>query len=175
MIYTLPNSNNKARVLKDSEGDEFLYSYDTPVLLNHNGKLYRLWNGWSATTGRHIKEYCGLNKKQYLELEYKWFDSKFKNKWIGFDSKFKNKWIGFDSKIKNKPEYQKMNLEKYKRLSIKWNIAITKLITAYYDSLSQGLITNSEFLILMTKIASKNLMMDGYIKQWSIKKWKPKR
>ena len=42
MIYTLPNSNNKARVLKDSEGDEFLYSYDTPVLLNHNGKLYRL-------------------------------------------------------------------------------------------------------------------------------------
>ena len=69
--YTLPNSNNKARVFKDSEGDEFLISYDTPVLLNHNGKLYRLWNGWSATTGRHIKEYCGLNKKQYLELEYK--------------------------------------------------------------------------------------------------------
>ena len=63
-----------------------------------------------------------------------------------------------------------MNLEKYKRLSIKWNIAITKLITAYYNSLSQGLITNSEFLILMSKIASKNLMMDCYIKQWSIKK-----
>ena len=38
-----------------------------------------------------------------------------------------------------------MNLEKYKRLSIKWNIA-------------------------MTKIASKNLMMNCYIKQWSIKK-----
>ena len=32
------------------------------------------------------------------------------------------------------------------------------------------LITNSEFLILMTKIASKNLMMNCYIKQWSIKK-----
>ena len=63
-----------------------------------------------------------------------------------------------------------MNLEKYKRLSIKWNIAITKIITAYYDSLSQGLITNSEFLILMSKFSSKNLMMDYYIKQWSIKK-----
>ena len=62
-----------------------------------------------------------------------------------------------------------MNLEKYKRLSIKWNTAVTKIITAYYDSLSQGLITNDEFLILMTKIASKNLMMDCYIKQWSIK------
>ena len=63
-----------------------------------------------------------------------------------------------------------MNLEKYKRLSIKWNIAITKIITAYYDSLSQGLITNSEFLILMTKIASKNLMMDCYIKQIGVSK-----
>ena len=63
-----------------------------------------------------------------------------------------------------------MNLEKYKRLSIKWNIAILKIITAYYDSLSQGLITNDEFLILMSKIASKNLMMNCYIKQWSIKK-----
>ena len=63
-----------------------------------------------------------------------------------------------------------MNLEKYKRLSIKWNIAITKLIAAYYDSLSRGLITNSEFLILMSKIASKNLMIDCYIKQWSIEK-----
>ena len=40
--YTLPNSNNKARVLRDSEGDEFLISYDTAVLLNHSGKLYRL-------------------------------------------------------------------------------------------------------------------------------------
>lgn len=63
-----------------------------------------------------------------------------------------------------------MNLEKYKRLSIKWNIAITKLITAYYDSLSQGLITNSEFLILMSKIYSKNLMMDCYIKQIGVSK-----
>ena len=62
MIYTLPNSNNKARVLKDSEGDEFLYSYDTPVLVKHGDKVYRTWDSWSATTGRHIKEYCGLNK-----------------------------------------------------------------------------------------------------------------
>lgn len=39
MIYTLPR---KTRVLKDSEGDEFLYSYDTIVLTKHGGKLYRL-------------------------------------------------------------------------------------------------------------------------------------
>ena len=41
-FYTLPKSNNKARVLKDSDGDEFLYSYDTPVLAKHGDKLYRL-------------------------------------------------------------------------------------------------------------------------------------
>lgn len=45
MIYTLPNSNNKARVLEDSEGDEFLISYDTEVLAKHGDKLYRTWNG----------------------------------------------------------------------------------------------------------------------------------
>ena len=42
MIYTLPNSNNKARVFKDSNGDEFLISYDTAVLVKHGDKLYRL-------------------------------------------------------------------------------------------------------------------------------------
>ena len=54
MIYTLPNSKNKARVLKDSNGDHFLISYDTEVLVKHNGKLYQM--------ERNIKEYCGLNK-----------------------------------------------------------------------------------------------------------------
>lgn len=63
-----------------------------------------------------------------------------------------------------------MNLEKYKRLYIKWNTPVTKLITAYYEQLNLGLITNGEFLMLMTKIASKDLMMNNYIKQWSIKK-----
>ena len=42
MIYTLPNSNNKARVFKDSKGDEFLISYDTIVLAKHGDKLYQL-------------------------------------------------------------------------------------------------------------------------------------
>lgn len=49
MIYTLPNSNNKARVLKDSDGDEFLYSYDTPVLAKHGDKLYRLEQNYGKT------------------------------------------------------------------------------------------------------------------------------
>lgn len=33
-----------------------------------NGKVIRLWRGWTATTGRHIKAFCGLNKKEFLNL-----------------------------------------------------------------------------------------------------------
>ena len=149
--YTLPNSNNKARVFKDSDGDEFLYSYDTPVLLNHNGKLYRLWNGWTATTGRHIKEYCGLNKKQYLELEYKWFDSKFKNKWIGFDSKFKNK-----------SEYQKMKAKYEAQFKIVRKNALAN------PNLYDGRFTQKDI-----RKARKEYL--DLITNRSIKKWKPKR
>ena len=62
----------KATVHVENDGTETLYSYNTPIIKRTlAGEFTRLWDGWSATTGRHIKEYCGLNKKQYLELEYK--------------------------------------------------------------------------------------------------------
>lgn len=32
------------------------------------GTLKRLWFGWSATTGRHIATFCGMNKKQFEAL-----------------------------------------------------------------------------------------------------------
>lgn len=28
----------------------------------------RLWGGWSATTGRHIAAFCGMNKKEFTNL-----------------------------------------------------------------------------------------------------------
>lgn len=60
----------KARVVIDDEGTETLISYDTPIIeRTADGKLNRLWFGdWTATTGRHIKSFCGLNKKQFMEL-----------------------------------------------------------------------------------------------------------
>lgn len=55
----------KAIVHKDADGTETLYSYGTPVIRrNSNGTLERLWWGWSATTGRHIKSFCGLCKQE---------------------------------------------------------------------------------------------------------------
>lgn len=75
-IYELTPTNNqasfygKARVVIDDEGTETLISYDTPIIeRTADGKLNRLWFGdWTATTGRHIKAFCGLNKKQFMAL-----------------------------------------------------------------------------------------------------------
>lgn len=59
----------KAKVVIDNNGTETLYSYDTPIISRStSGELERLWNGWSATTGRHIKAFCNLNKASFLAL-----------------------------------------------------------------------------------------------------------
>ena len=61
---------NKACVKIDSLGNQILYSYNTPVVMKDpGGNIHRLWDGWSQTTGRHIKAFCGLNKSQLDKLE----------------------------------------------------------------------------------------------------------
>ena len=60
----------KARVKIDENGIETLISYNTPIIKKYpSGKLVKLFSGWTQTTGRHIKAFCGLNKQQYLKLE----------------------------------------------------------------------------------------------------------
>lgn len=59
----------KAIVRFDEVGNETLYSYDTPIIKRtKEGKLIKLWNDYSNTTGKHIKAFCGLNKKEFMEL-----------------------------------------------------------------------------------------------------------
>ena len=61
----------KAHVKVYADGSEVLRSYETDVLkCNPNGTYIRLWDDWSATTGRHIKAFSGMNKKEYDALEY---------------------------------------------------------------------------------------------------------
>lgn len=58
----------KARVIIEN-GAETLYSYNTAIMRRlSDGSLVRLWDGWSATTGRHIAAFCGLNKKGFNAL-----------------------------------------------------------------------------------------------------------
>ena len=63
---------SKAIVVIDNDGTETLYSYNTPVIRRWTeGKLERLWDGWSATTGRHVKAFCGISKKEWDKMEVK--------------------------------------------------------------------------------------------------------
>lgn len=59
----------KAVVKVSRDGTETLYSYGTPIIMRSpDGQLKKLWRGWSATTGKHIKAFCGLNKREYTAL-----------------------------------------------------------------------------------------------------------
>lgn len=58
----------KAIVRRDDDGSETLFSYGTPIVCRNGSRLTRLWDGWSATTGKHIAAFCGLNKKGYEAL-----------------------------------------------------------------------------------------------------------
>ena len=59
----------KAVVIVEDNGTETLYSYNTPIIKRLvSGELVKMWDGWTATTGRHIKAFCGLNKAAYMSL-----------------------------------------------------------------------------------------------------------
>lgn len=61
----------KAKVHYTFDGREVLYSYGTPIIERYpNGGMVRLWDGWSRTTGKHIKAFCGLDKKGFDSLIY---------------------------------------------------------------------------------------------------------
>lgn len=58
----------KALVIR-MNGKEVLQSYDTIVAYrDHKGELHRTWDGWSATTGRHIYAFCGKHKAEWDKL-----------------------------------------------------------------------------------------------------------
>ncbi|BET21243.1 hypothetical protein [Solobacterium moorei] len=74
-IYELKPTQNqksfygKALVRIENDGTETLYSYNTPIISRSpNGELKRLWFGFTATTGKHIKAFCGLNKAEFENL-----------------------------------------------------------------------------------------------------------
>ena len=59
----------KAIVEEYENGDKVLLSYLTPVLKKtKDGKLIRLWDGYSATTGRHIKAFAGITGSQFKSM-----------------------------------------------------------------------------------------------------------
>lgn len=68
-IFTLPQTYDKAKVVIDDNGVYTLLSYNTPIIEQYpDGTLKRLYDGWTATTGRHIKAFCELDKKKFMAL-----------------------------------------------------------------------------------------------------------
>lgn len=60
----------KAIVEIFDNGDEYLFSYNQPIMRrDKDGNIKRLYFGeWTQTTGRHIKAFCGMDKKTFLTL-----------------------------------------------------------------------------------------------------------
>ncbi len=60
----------KAQVHILENGDKVLYSYGVKILTETaDGHYIKHWDGWTQTTGRHIKAFCGMDKKQFENLE----------------------------------------------------------------------------------------------------------
>ena len=61
----------KAKVNVNDDCSQTLMSYGTPVVRKDaNGNLTRLYIGWTVTTGRHVRAFCGLSKMEYMALPY---------------------------------------------------------------------------------------------------------
>ena len=59
----------KALVCHHEDGTETLYSYGTAIIdRNPDGTLTPRWCDWTATTGKHIRAFCGLSKDEYFKL-----------------------------------------------------------------------------------------------------------
>ena len=65
----------KAKIIEHRDGSRTLKSYNTEILTYHpTGEFTKHWNGWSATTGRHINEFSlqmtgkTMYKKDYERL-----------------------------------------------------------------------------------------------------------
>lgn len=70
----LPNSNHRASV-RIEDGIPILTSYYTDVCAIVDGEARRLWDGYSATTMRHINKFLslygldGLSKREWVSME----------------------------------------------------------------------------------------------------------
>lgn len=59
----------KAIVRVYDDGTEVLRSYGTDVMSRAPyGTLRRHWDRWSATTGRHVAAFCGINKAAWDKM-----------------------------------------------------------------------------------------------------------
>lgn len=74
--YALEDFNTRALIIPTENGS-ILKSYYTEVCKIENGEFFRLWEGFSVTTLKHINAYRrhfnmkALSKREWIEMEVK--------------------------------------------------------------------------------------------------------
>ena len=61
---------NAIIVTDKSTSSIMLVSYNTPVAIKIAGNFYRLWDGWTRTTGKHLKAFGIENKATWEALPF---------------------------------------------------------------------------------------------------------
>ena len=70
----------KCAVYEDGDGSEALRSYRTIVMTRDaDGALHRHWDGWSATTARHIWAAFRVDTKSYRGMTVERLPRKWRN------------------------------------------------------------------------------------------------
>ena len=71
----LSNSNGRATIRTNKNGDVVLTSYYTDVAVISDGRFYKTWRGYSNTTLKHVNEFRriyglpAMNKKEWILTE----------------------------------------------------------------------------------------------------------
>lgn len=59
-------------IVDDKKMTTTLFSYDAKIMTKYqDGHYERHYDDWTQTTGKHIKAFSGLNKAEFLKLDYK--------------------------------------------------------------------------------------------------------
>lgn len=73
--HTLDGTNGKATWYFDDDGGKVLRSYYADVARLYDGRLYKLWTGYSVTTMNHINAfldsngYARINKHDWIMID----------------------------------------------------------------------------------------------------------
>ena len=76
-IYNNQKSFGGKAKIREEENSKILISYNTEIVSVSNGKITSLYDGWSQTTGKHIKEFfqqlygVEVNKKIFEKIQNK--------------------------------------------------------------------------------------------------------
>ena len=78
MYELIPTNSQKSfykkAMIKDEKNKLYLYSYNTLIASMNKltGKVERLceYDSCTATTLKHVRSFCSLNKKEFLSLKF---------------------------------------------------------------------------------------------------------